>query len=49
LILVYWASMVNVVLTDDGVQLIPEFPQCQQEWPGALQNARKAKRTGHAF
>jgi hypothetical protein len=26
LILVYWASMVNVVLNDDGVQLIPEFP-----------------------
>src|SRR6266540_6328351 len=25
-ILVYWASMVNVVLDDDGVQLIPEFP-----------------------
>ena len=26
LMLVYWASMVNVVLTNDGVQLIPEFP-----------------------
>jgi len=26
LILVYWASMVNVVLNDDGVQLIPEVP-----------------------
>src|SRR5438034_3165329 len=26
LILIYWASMVNVVLTDDKVQLIPERP-----------------------
>src|SRR6266516_2533 len=26
LILIYWASMVNLVLSDDGVQLIPEFP-----------------------
>jgi hypothetical protein len=26
LMLVYWASMVNVVLTDDRVQLIPELP-----------------------
>jgi len=25
LILIYWASMVNIVLSDDGVQLIPEF------------------------
>src|SRR6266540_5193393 len=26
LMLVYWASMVNVVLTNDGVQLVPELP-----------------------
>jgi len=26
LMLVYWASMVNVVLTNEAVQLIPEFP-----------------------
>src|SRR5206468_4277223 len=26
LILIYWASMVNVVLSDDKVQLIPEHP-----------------------
>src|SRR5438552_3979472 len=26
LILIYWASMVNVVLTDDKVQLVPERP-----------------------
>src|SRR3989304_3789663 len=35
LILVYWASMVNVVLNDDGVQLIPELP------PSVNRNGRK--------
>src|SRR6266542_326014 len=40
LILIYWASMVNLVLSDDGVQLIPEFP------PVATKGHRKETHAG---
>jgi hypothetical protein len=47
LMIVYWASMVNVLLTGDGVQLIPELPPTvskngrRRDRPDALQTKRQ--------
>jgi hypothetical protein len=51
LILIYWASMVNLILNDDSVQLIPEFapsvtPGRKKDTQVSTRPATAHKRTG---